>query len=192
MKRDAWLLAFGLLMGLLAAGLLILVSGRPRGQPVTLAPPPTHAPLQVHVSGAVNKPGVYAMPSGSRVQGAIEAAGGLTNEADPSMLNLVAPLTDGQRLHIPSHADSTEQQSLSPVTGERSPVISPAKININTASLEELDTLPGIGEITAQKIIAYRLAHGPFPNIEAIMDVEGIGEGTFADIEQLISVSDFP
>lgn len=191
MKRDAWLLAFGLLMGLLAAGLLILVSGRPRGQSITLSPPPTPAPLQVHVTGAVNKPGVYALPPGSRIQQAIDAAGGLTPQADVSMLNLVALIEDGQRLHVPSQGGPAEQTADDPATEERSVSIS-RKININTATLEQLDTLPGIGEITAQKIIDYRSVHGPFPNIEAIMDVDGIGEGTFEEIKNFISISDFP
>jgi competence protein ComEA len=84
-----------------------------------------------------------------------------------------------------------EQTADDPATEERSVSIS-GKININTATLEQLDTLPGIGEITAQKIIDYRSVHGPFSNIEAIMDVDGIGEGTFEEIKNFISISDFP
>lgn len=191
MKRDAWLLAFGLLVGLLAAGLLILVSGQPRGKSVTLSPPPTPAPLQVHITGAVARPGVYALPPGSRIQQAIDAAGGLIAQADPSMLNLVAFVEDGQRLHVPTQGEPGESPARAPSTGEKSGEIT-GKININTATLEQLDKLPGIGEITAQKIIEYRSMHGPFPNIEAIMDVDGIGEGTFEEIKNYISISDFP
>ena len=196
MKRDLWLIIFGLVVGLAAAGLVYLASTPPRGQPIQLSEPPTPAPLMVYVSGSVIQPGLYALPNDSRVQDAIQAAGGLLPEANSASLNLAARVRDGEQLTIPTliptsppvcqvGADGVRVQTLPPAT---IPTAQPGKININTASLEELDTLPGIGPVTAQKIIDYRQTNGPYQTIEAIMDIDGIGPTTFASIENLITI----
>jgi competence protein ComEA len=196
MKRDLWLVAFGLVAGLAAAGLVYLAVARPRGQAVLLSAPPTPAPIQVYVSGGVSRPGLYALPVDSRVQDAVQAAGGLLPKANSAALNLAARLKDGEQVTIPTlvptsppgsqeDAGATRFQVLP--TAESQPVQS-GKININTASLEELDILPGIGPVTAQKIIDYRQANGPFITLEAIMDVSGIGPATYARLENLITI----
>jgi competence protein ComEA len=202
MKRDLWLLAFGLVGGLLGAGLLFLAAGRPRGPAVQLSPPPTPAPILVHVSGGVMNPGVYALSLESRVQDAVQAAGGLAPDAMDSSLNLAARLKDGEQLVIPTmrptlppipstiQAETGGTRFQAPLTTDLP--IQDGKININLASLEELETLPGIGPVTAQKIIDYRQANGPFQTLEAIMDVSGIGPATFERIKDLITVSPFP
>lgn len=196
MKRDLWLVAFGLVAGLAAAGLIYLASARPRGQPIELSAPPTPAPILVYVSGGVIRPGLYALPVNSRVQDAIEAAGGLLPQANGASLNLAAPMQDGDQLTIATLVPTSPPVFQVGEGGVRFQVLPTAtladvqggKININTASLEELDTLPGIGPATAQKIIDYRQANGPFETIEAIVDVSGIGPSTLARIESLITV----
>lgn len=164
----------GVFVGLLAAGLFWLTTSPPRGQPITLLPTPTPAPIKVYVSGAVMSPGVYALPPDSRVQDAIEAAGGLMTDAAPEQINLAAPLSDGAQINVPHTATSGR------TTGGR--------ININTATAAELETLPGIGPTTAQKIVEYRLQYGPFRTIQDIQNVPGIGPATFAKIQDYITV----
>jgi competence protein ComEA len=190
--KKLWWVALGLAMGLLATGLILLVSGSPRGEPIKLLPPPTPAPVMVHVVGAVAQPGVYSLPPGSHVQDGVEAAGGLLPEANPQSVNLAALAQDGQRIFIPTQAPlpPTPRPGSVPTMISANPPspVPGGLININTATLEELDSLPGIGPVTAQKIIDYRQANGLFNRIEDIMNVPGIGEGTFAKIKDLITV----
>jgi competence protein ComEA len=170
----------GLLIGLVLGGLLWIVVRSPRGESVELLPPPTPAPLVVDVAGAVPRPGVYELPDGSRINDAVQAAGGFLAEADKTSINLAAPLEDGQKLEIPFVAGAAPAgvQSFS----------SPTLIDINTASLDELNTLPGIGPTLAQNIIDYRDTYGPFAFIEDIMNVDGIGTSAFEEIKDLITV----
>jgi competence protein ComEA len=191
MKRDFWVAAFGLAVGLLASGLILLTAARPRGKPVELLPAPTPLPLMVDVSGAVANPGVYTLLQDSRVQDAIEAAGGLSALADPSQLNLAARLKDGTQVFIPTLVPTLSAENLpSGSIRQGQPIlpVTPGKVNINTAGLEELDTLPGIGPITAQKIIDYRQENGPFAAIEDIVKVDGIGPATLEKLKELITV----
>jgi competence protein ComEA len=202
MKRDLWLLAFGLVGGLLGAGLLFLAAGRPRGAAVQLSLPPTPAPILVHVSGGVLNPGVYTLPLDSRVQDAVQAAGGLAPEAIGASLNLAARVKDGDQLIIPTLKPTSLPVSLYDPTvtgGSRfqaplvtDPPTQAGRININVANLEELETLPGIGPVTARKIIDYRQTNGPFQTPEEIMDVSGIGPATFERIKDLITVDSYP
>jgi competence protein ComEA len=208
MKRDIWVVTFGLLAGLLIGGLLYLASAPPRGLPVQLLPPPTPVPLQVYISGGVAQPGIYSLPLDSRVQDAIDAAGGVLPQAALSAINPAAPVKDGERLDIPVLAPTAPPQAVSaaPAAIQAAAQVSqpqviptaavlpaePGKVNINTAGLEELDTLPGVGPVTAQKIIDYRQANGPFLTIEAIMDVSGIGPATFARMQDLITIGTTP
>lgn len=182
----------GVLIGLVLGGLLWIVVRSPRGNTVSLLPPPTARPLVVDVAGAVPRPGVYELPLGSRIKDAIEMAGGFLAEADKSSLNLAEPLQDGQKLDVPYIAgfepapvavlsvDSSDGNENDRITNPET------LININTASVEELDTLPGIGPALAQAIIDYRDTFGPFFAIEDIMLVDGIGEATFEEIKDLI------
>jgi competence protein ComEA len=185
--KKGWLIAIGVAGGLLGAGLLSLAFGPPRGAAVQLLPPPSPQPLSVHVSGAVSSPGVYSLPAGSRVQDAIQAADGLLPDANPNSLNLAAFLEDGVKLIVPFVVPT----SAGITQGEASPALAPTPgfpININSASLEDLDRLPGIGPVKAQSILTYREANGPFSKIEDIIDVSGIGTATFENIKDLIIV----
>jgi competence protein ComEA len=175
----------GVLVGLVLGGLLWIVVRTPRGESVQLLPMPTSAPLMVDVAGAVPRPGVYELPEGSRVKDAVQAAGGFLAEADKSMINLAEPIEDGQKLEIPYLAGMEP----APISGDPFGAGGTGGlIDINTASLEELDTLPGIGPTLAQAIIDYRDTVGPFLAIEDIMFVDGIGPEIFERIRDLITV----
>ena len=200
MKQIAYVL-IGLLVGFILAGALFLVTSLPDGKPVALEPPPTKVSIEVQVIGGVARPGVFSFPEGSRVQDAITAAGGLIVGIDPNTINLVAKLQDGQQLNVAggtgesSPPGSNGPFSVIPTSGGPFTVIptpggSPSTtdlININTATLSDLESLPGIGPTTAQKIIDYRTVHGPFNAISDIMNVAGIGPATFDRIQGLIS-----
>jgi competence protein ComEA len=176
----------GVLIGLVLGGLLWIVVRTPRGESVSLQPPATQAPMVVDVSGAVPRPGVYDLPDGSRVKDAVQAAGGFLASADKATINLAAPLEDGQKLEIP-FISGLEPTPISVASTDNGGVPGPL-IDINTATLEELDTLPGIGPTLAQAIIDYREQNGPFLSIEDIMFVEGIGPAKFELIKALITV----
>jgi len=193
--KSVWLLIFGLVCGFLGAGLLLLVAGPPLGRPVELLPPPTPLPLAVHVDGAVAHPGLYRLPAGSRVQDAIQAAGGLSSTVASGHINLAALLKDGEQILVPDRSSTPTALPLraSNPTATRRPA-SPTptriagKINLNTATAAELESLPGIGPSLAQGIIDYRLRHGKFKKIEDIIEVYGIGQKTFDRIKNLITV----
>lgn len=179
-------MASGILLGLFLAALVWVVARNPTGEAVVLRPVPTEKPIVVHITGAVPRPGVYALPQGARVQDLISAAGGFLAEAQKTDINLAALLEDGQKLDIPY------LEGISPVlaTPEEAVVVTTTElININIASQAELESLPGIGPTTAQKIIEYRDANGPFLNPEDIINVPGIGPGTYERIKDLITVS---
>jgi competence protein ComEA len=186
------LVLIGALMGLAASGILWLAASPPRGQAVTLRPAPTAVPLAVQVSGAVVRPGVYELPPGSRVKDAIDAAGGFLAEADTGKINLAALLEDGQELIVPDVFGNTggagdEVIAEEDATDTETPDY---LIDINYATAEELETLPGIGPTLAMRIVQYREEHGPFQTIEDIMNVSGIGQATFEAIKDYIYVSD--
>ncbi len=178
-------LASGILFGLFVAALVWVVARSPSGEGVILRPAPTEKPIIVYITGAVPRPGVYALPKDARIQDAISAAGGFLAEADKSQINLAALLEDGQQLDIPYIEGS------SPVLGTPVPEVDTSTtelIDINIASSGELESLPGIGPTTAQKIIDYREQNGPFLSTEDIINVPGIGPGTYERIKDLITV----
>jgi competence protein ComEA len=175
----------GILLGLFLAALVWVVARNPSGEAVTLRPVPTDKPIVVHITGAVPRPGVYALPQGARVQDGISAAGGFLAEADKSNINLAELLDDGEKLDVPFIEGG------SPIVATPLPQVvatTTELININTASNAELDTLPGIGPTTAQKIVDYRTQNGPFVSTEDIINVPGIGPGTYERIKDLITV----
>jgi len=178
----------GILFGLFIAVLVWVVASNPSGQAVTLRPAPTEKPIVVQISGAVPRPGVYALAQDSRVQDAISAAGGFLADAEKTSINLARILSDGEQLDIPYKSGTSPVITEAPAT--QAPASSNAElININTASATELDTLPGIGPTTAQKIIDYRQQHGPFVNTQDIINVSGIGPGTYENLKNLITVA---
>ena len=146
----------------------------------------------VDVCGAVNQPGVYEMDPDSRVFQAIEAAGGMTEEASGISVNQAQPLSDGQQVYVPTVQEAEEGSFVPAVpettgTGE-SMGTEDGIVNLNTADAETLKTLSGIGDSKAQAILAYREEHGGFSSIEEIMQVPGIKESTFSMIKDKIAV----
>jgi competence protein ComEA len=167
-------IVYGILIGLLAAGVIWLAASQPRGEPVTLLPTATPATLTVYVSGAVTVPGVYTLPPDSRVEAAIEAAGGFLPGAEQENINLAQPLEDGQQVDVPGIVDTSH--------------ISGGRVNINMATAAELDALPSIGPTTAQSIVDYRLQHGNFQALQDIQNVPGIGPATYNEIKDYITL----
>lgn len=151
----------------------------------------------VHVSGAVNKEGIVELKNNSRIIDAIDKAGGLKDEADITNINLAYIIEDGMKIHIPSKEEkestiivesNTDSEIVKQNNWIKSDNNKKSKININTATKTDLETLPGIGESTALKIIEYRKEKGKFKLIEDIKQVNGIGENKFNKIKELITV----
>ncbi|MET0952181.1 MAG: ComEA family DNA-binding protein [Aeromicrobium sp.] len=189
-------------IGVAASVLLVwwLLSGRPRESdpvaPLALSgtPSPGSAAasakpageLIIDVIGKVRRPGIVTVPQGSRVYEAIEAAGGLRGRVDTTALNLARELADGEQVLV----------GIEPVAAPGAPAAAPggaaptagAKINLNTATLEQLDTLPGVGPVTAQAILAWREDDGPFTSVDDLLDVKGIGDATLAELRDLVVV----
>lgn len=170
----------------------------------------TNETIVVHVSGAVNIEGIVELDSGSRIANAIEKAGGVKENADMTDINLAYPLEDGMKIYIPTK-EETEANKNNENTSDESYVTSSSggvnskeatnsipnssttdttskKVNINTATQEELDTLPGIGPSIAAKIIDYREQNGKFNSIEEIKEVSGIGEAKYEKIKDSITI----
>ncbi|OGO06305.1 MAG: hypothetical protein A2Y73_05360 [Chloroflexi bacterium RBG_13_56_8] len=158
----------------------------------TVAPTLTPSPIHVHVAGAVKNPGVYVLSPESRIVQAVEAAGGMTADADERGVNLADLVRDGQQVYVPAQGEAP-LPSPTPYASVQSQAISPTgntdqQININAASAMELDTLPGIGPVYAQRIIDYRQTQGPFAEPAEIMKVKGIGPTTYEHIKERITV----
>lgn len=146
----------------------------------------------VHVTGAVVRPGVYSLPEGSRVVNAVEAAGP-ASDARLDLINLAAPLVDGQKVPVPGEHDAGSQAvalsgGTALLTGTAGGFGNPATVNINTADQVQLETLPGIGPSLAGRIIQYREANGPYRSPEDIKNVSGIGDIRYEQLKNLISV----
>jgi competence protein ComEA len=190
LERYRGVLFFGLIL-LAVIALLLFQALRPRPQPILLTtstPPPspdvtaTPRPLRVYVSGAVVHPDVYALPPDSIVKDALTAAGGPADDADLDRINLALPVADGQQVYVPRLGEDNppvQPPSRLPQAGD--------KVNVNTADMAALESLPGIGPALAQRIVDYRQAHGPFARPEDIMEVSGIGPGVFEEIRDLIT-----
>lgn len=139
--------------------------------------------IYVYVCGAVCNPGVYELPVDSRAYEAVTQAGGMAEDAAGTAVNLAEVLTDGQKLQIPFQGEISETQ-----LSDSGVEITDTHVNINTASLEELMTLKGIGQTRAEQILEYREKHGSFASPEAIMNVDGIKQGTYDKIKDNIRV----
>ena len=147
------------------------------------------AVLVVHVDGAVAAPGVYELAEGARVNDAIAAAGGLAEGADTSSINLAAGVLDGEKVYVPLEGEDAPAAAEAGSAGAASGADdTPVPVNINTATIEELDELPGVGEATARAIVEDREQNGPFSVPEDLMRVSGIGEKKFAKLEGRICV----
>lgn len=167
-------------MGFLIAGIVLFIVIPPKGKSIELLPPPTPSPIFIHVDGAVQKPGLYQLDPQNRVQDAIQAAGGFLSSADTTQINLAGKIYDGQKIYVPSQQENSSAPLQTHSTN--------FPININLASLDELQTLPGIGELKAKAIIQYREENGPFQEIEDILNVPGIGDSIFNNLKNMIAV----
>lgn len=182
MKDRALIPVLVVLAVALVGGGLLLLAARPEPIHITINPPPptaTPAPLGVYVTGAVMQPEtVVTLPPGSRVEDAINAAGGALVDADLEHLNLAAPLRDGDHVHVPRYGEVSASAGAVGSTG--------GALNINTATAEELETLPGIGPALAARIIAYREQNGNFTSMADLEAVSGIGPSLISQLETLI------
>lgn len=185
------------ILGAVGASLAAMFFPRPASAPVVIqqpaprvivspAAPPTPPPpslIVVHLSGEVIAPGVYQLPIGARVDDAVRAAGGMTPDGDVNRVNLAARLADGQHVVVPRKSDPTTSAA---VVAASSPAAA-LRININTATVAELDGLPGVGPVTAQRIVAYRQQNGPFTSVEQLRDAKLVNQATFDKIRDLVS-----
>ena len=152
----------------------------PAAAPVRIRAGPVVRPkLVVDVAGAVRRPGLYRLPDGSRVADALHRAGGPTSKAFLEGLNLAAPLADGQQVLVPRKVAGGAAAAAG-APGATGPV------SLSAATLEQLDTLPGVGPVTAQKILDYRTAHGAFRSVEELDAVPGIGPATIEELRELV------
>lgn len=188
-----------------------LVVGTEMAPPPTASPPTPAAPtpkpeIAIHVTGAVRSPGVYYLSTDARVHEAIEKAGGKTARADIHTLNLAAKVRDGEQIYVPEIREVPDVGQAAPVPSTVKGVTSPsstaspqlsvkrsapldeARININTATFQELQTLRGIGPTMAQRIIEYRQTSGGFSTVDDLTNVKGIGEKTLEKIRHLVTV----
>jgi competence protein ComEA len=151
-------------------------SGGGAGAPATARTPP----LVGHVVGAGRRAGLFRLPDGARVADAIARAGGATRRADLAAVNLAAPLVDGEQVVVPRRGPQGSAGAVAaPGSG--------AKVSLASATIEQLDELPGIGPVTAQKIVDWRAAHGPFRSVEALDDVPGIGPAKVEQLRDLVT-----
>jgi competence protein ComEA len=157
-------------------------SEQPPARAAALTPVAAAAPVRlvVHVVGAVRRPGLYRLRDGSRVADAVARAGGPTRKADVSLVNLAAPVADGSQVVVPRRA-ATGAPAAASASGP------PAKVSLASATLEQLDELPGVGPVTAQKILDYRQAHGPFGSVDDLDAVPGIGPARVEQLRDLVT-----
>ena len=187
-----------------SAAIAAVTATAPPPTPTAGPPTPTAtpAPVRVYVTGAVVNSDVFFLPAGSIIKDAIVAAGGFTEEADREKINQALELLDQQQIHVPRQGEDSPpppvqggRAASAPAPAEPPAVAAPGAggggpvVNLNTATLEELDTLPGIGPAIAQRIIDFRESVGGFTAVEQITQVSGIGEATFNKIQPLIMVN---
>jgi competence protein ComEA len=192
LTRKRLLVAAGCTAVLLFAASKLLASP---SSDVALPPPaapPTEtakaAPTQlvVDVVGAVRRPGLYRLVEGARIAAAVARAGGATSKANLSLINLAAPLADGQQVVVPGRG-AAAGAPVAPVGSSAAPGAPSGPVHLNTATLEQLDSLPGVGPVTAQKILDYRQKHGSFSSVDELDAVPGIGPARMDQLKDLVA-----
>jgi competence protein ComEA len=182
---------------LTAAAVVVLLGARYLKGSEAPPPPPTpriSAPaatragsgVLVHVAGAVRVPGVYRLREGTRVDDAVRRAGGPTRRAELSAVNLAAKVEDGRQVVVPEKAPRGAVGA--PAGGAAVPAAPGQPLDLNAATIEQLDTLPGVGEVTAQKIVDYREEHGGFGSVDELGQVPGIGDKRLAGLREQVRV----
>lgn len=188
-------------VAVVGSGLLVILrtpeAPPPRISRVMVQPSPTAAPkmLVVHVAGQVVTPGVYQLPEGSRVQDAVKAAGGPSQQGDINALNLAAPVLDGQKITVtrPGEAPPDPSVAAGSVGGSGGPAPDAAgmpgtKVNLNTATQAQLEELPSVGPVLAGRIMAYRQSKGRFTSARQLLEVSGFGPKKYEALKGLITV----
>ena len=185
-RRRALAYVLALLTVLSVAGRVAFrdESPAPAAAPLNLrAEPPPARRVVVHVVGQVYEPGLYSLPEGSRVDDAIKRAGGPKPKAALVLVNLAAPVADGQQVVVPSNREAAQALAGGSVAGGAG-----GRVHLNSATLDQLDELPGIGPVTAQKILDYRSEHGAFGSVEELDAVPGIGPATLDELRDLVDL----
>lgn len=185
-RRQALVAAGALAVVLVLAGKLLAGGGsghRVPRFPLARAAPPAPAPqLVVDVAGAVLRPGLYRLPPGSRIADAVAKAGGTTAKAAVDGVNLAAPLADGEQVVVPLRVAGGS--TVAPAGA--SPGATSGPVSLSTATVEQLDALPGIGPVTAQKIVDYRTQHGAFHSVDELDAISGIGPAKLDQLRGLV------
>jgi competence protein ComEA len=184
-RRQALVVAGALALVLVIAGKLLDGSGSARRAafplPAAAAPPAPPPRLVIDVAGAVRRPGLYRLPQGSRIADAVARAGGANGKAELDGVNLAAPLADGEQVvvpaRIPGGAAAATGTGGAPATGP---------VSLSAATAEQLDALPGIGPVTAQKIVDYRTQHGAFHSVDELDAISGIGPAKLDQLRGLV------
>ena len=191
-RRRLLLVAAGSLALILLAGRFVLGAGTTTVAP--LPPPPVPgagvtglpaARVVVDVVGAVRRPGLYRLEHGSRIADAVARAGGATRKADLSQVNLAAPLADGEQVVVPRRGVAATGGGAG--AGALGGSVSTGPVHLSTATLDQLDSLPGIGPVTAQKILDYRAKHGAFTSVDELDAVPGIGPSRMDQLRDLVA-----
>jgi competence protein ComEA len=185
-RRQALLVVAGIVALLVLAGRHFAGAGAPAAaRPVVVEATPrseSRAALLVHVVGAVRRPGLYRLRDGARVADAVSRAGGSTRNADLALINLAAPVADGAQVVVPRRL---------PVVAGGGTAAGPAApagpVHLNTATLEQLDELPGVGPSTAQRILDYRQENGAFSSVDELDAVPGIGPARLEQLRELVA-----
>jgi competence protein ComEA len=200
---KSWqIMIFGILIGLLTSGLIILIASPKQGEPIALSPPPsptntpkpkpteTPLPITVQISGEIVDPGVYTLADSSRVSDLITMAGGLTDKADPTRINYAAIINDGDYIYIAGEEEifpsTSRDTTINLPTEDSDDFVYP--LNLNEATQEALESLPGIGEVKAAAIIAYRDLIGGFTTVDELIYVNGIGPATLDSIRDYLVI----
>jgi competence protein ComEA len=191
LSRRRLLIAAGCLALLLFFGSKLLTRPQPSAGLAPPVAPPTETAaaatvVVVDVVGAVRRPGLYRLEQGARIADAVARAGGATAKADVALINLAAPLADGEQVVVPKRGAAAPSAAPSGVQGSAGlPPSGP--VHLSTATLEQLDSLPGIGPVTAQKILDYRQKHGAFTSVDALDAVPGIGPARLDQLKDLVA-----
>ena len=171
------------LVGAVVAVALILAADHWLPGSVEIAPG-TPSPLSISIDGAVGSPGVYSLPAGSRLIDLLALAGGLSSNADLSVINMAGRVGDGEHITIPSMGQGPVGENLASPIADGSEHL----INVNTANVAELDQLPGVGPVIAQRIIDFREFYGPFDSIDQLAEVEGISPEMIRNFRDKVTV----
>jgi competence protein ComEA len=185
-RRQIALAAAAVVAVVFLGNRLLFRASAPAAPPIPTAVATTTAQegagvLVVDVVGAVRRPGLYRLPRGTRIADAVARAGGPTPRAQLELVNLAAPIADGEQVVVPRRGAAAAAGS------SASPGATSGPVHLNTATLEQLDALPGVGPVTAQKILDYRQQHGAFASVEELDAVPGIGPARLEQLKELVA-----